>query len=371
MNSPSPPLEFICSRHCLTWLYEQQISLAFSTYQTHCLFFVGLKPEGELSIFERQFPRPMGLYATPDRLYLSTLYQIWQLENTLAVGENYNGYDKLYVPRLAHTTGDLDIHDLAVDGEGRIVFVNTLYSCLGTTSDRYNFTPLWQPPFIDKLAPEDRCHLNGLAMVNGQPRYVTAISRSDVAAGWRKKRQSGGCLIDVSTNEIILNTLSMPHSPRWYRGQLWVLNSGTGDLGTVDLERGVFEAIAFCPGYARGLTFYKDWALVGLSKPRREGAFSELTLDERLTTKEAESQCGIAIINIKTGNIDHWIQIEGMITELYDLQVLPGVQRPMAFGFKTDEICNWIAIDPQRPALQPQRGETLIRGSGQIFPEFQ
>lgn len=315
----------------------------------------------------------MGLYTTPNRLYLSSRYQVWQLENALGDGEIYNGYDKLYVPRVAYTTGDLDIHDLAVNGAGRVIFVNTLYSCLAATSDRYSFTPVWQPPFIDKLAPEDRCHLNGLAMVNGQPRYVTAVSRSDVAGGWRERRHTGGCLVDTITNETILSNLSMPHSPRWYRGQLWLLESGTGDLGFVDLERGVFEAIAFCPGYVRGLTFYQDWALVGLSKPRGDRAFSGLPLDERLASKDAESRCGIAIVNLNTGNLEHWIQIEGIITELYDVQLLPGVQRPMALGFKTDEICHLISIDPQKLDIQGQASQALIREArepGQIFPEL-
>jgi uncharacterized protein (TIGR03032 family) len=371
IDRPSPPLEFTCSPHFLAWLYEQQLSLVFTTYQTHRLFLVGLKPDGQLSIFERLFDRPMGLYATPERLYLSSRYQVWQLENALGVGEGYNGYDKLYVPRLAYTTGDLDLHDIAVDSAGRVIFVNTLYSCLATTSDRYSFTPVWQPSFINKLAPEDRCHLNGLAMVNGQPRYVTAVSQSDVAGGWRERRHTGGCLVDTMTDRAILSSLSMPHSPRWYRGQLWLLESGTGDLGYVDLEGGVFEAIAFCPGYLRGLAFYQDWAVVGLSKPRSDRAFSGLLLDERLADREAEGRCGLAIVNLNTGNLEHWLQVEGIITELYDVQLLPGVQRPMALGFKTDEICHLITVDPEKLDIHRKESIILIREAyepGQIFP---
>ncbi|MBE9118405.1 TIGR03032 family protein [Lusitaniella coriacea LEGE 07157] len=375
----SPPLEITCSRNCLSWLSEQQISLAFTTYQTNRLFLIGLKSEGQLSIFERLFDRPMGLYATSERLYLSSRYQLWQLDNALLPGQRYNGYDKLYIPRLAHTTGDLDIHDVAVEESGRIVFANTLYSCLATTSDRYSFTPLWHPPFIEKLAPEDRCHLNGIALVDGQPGYATAISRSDVAAGWREKRQSGGCLIDVRTNQLLLTDLSMPHSPRWYRDKLWLLNSGTGDFGYVDFARGCFNAIAFCPGYLRGLAFYKDWAIVGLSQTRRdrpspEQAFSGLALDERLAAKEATSRCGLAIINLNTGNIDHWLYLDGIITELYDVQVLPQVKRPMALGFRTDEICHFITVDPQQSSISESRNEPFIQDAqkqGQIFPNLE
>ena len=212
----------------------------------------------------------MGLWATERTLYLSSLYQLWRFENALEIGQSYNGYDRLFVPQLGYLTGDLDIHDLVIDNSGRLVFVNTLFSCLATVSEEHSFIPLWQPPFISKLAAEDRCHLNGLALREGKPRYVTAVSQSDVAEGWRDRRVDGGCVIDVQSKEVILSELSMPHSPRWYRETLWLLNSGTGELGYVDLETGKFEPVTFCPGYLRGLAFQGDFALVGVSKPREK-----------------------------------------------------------------------------------------------------
>jgi len=307
---------------------------------------MGLKPDGRLSAFERLFDRPMGLFAMQERLYMSSKYQMWRFENALGNGELYNGYDALYVPRVAHTTGDLDIHDVAVDNDQGVVFINTLHSCLAGVSGRYSFIPLWKPPFISRLAPEDRCHLNGLAMADGSPRYVTAVSRSDVVAGWRERRASGGCVIDVTTDEIILTGLSMPHSPRFYRGRLWLHNSGAGEFGYVDLERGAFEPVAFCPGYLRGLAFHGGFAIAGLSGPRHNRTFSGLALDDRLAEKDAESRCGIMVIDLESGNIAHWLQIEGIITELYDVQVLPGVRCPMSLGLKTDEIRRLITVPP-------------------------
>ena len=109
----------------------------------------------------------------------------------------------------------------------------------------------------------------------GVPRYVTAVGRSDVADGWREHRAGGGLVIDVQKNEVVLEGLSMPHSPRLYRGKLWLLDSGRGQFGYVDRERGVFEPVAFCAGYARGLTFHGDYALVGLSRPRARTAPSK------------------------------------------------------------------------------------------------
>jgi uncharacterized protein (TIGR03032 family) len=209
---------------------------------------------------------------------------------------------------------------------------------LATVSETHSFVPVWQPPFISKLAAEDRCHLNGLAMREGQPRYVTAVSQSDVTDGWRDKRRDGGCVIDVGSNQVIVTGLSMPHSPRLYRDKLWLLNSGTGEFGVVDVNRGEFESVAFCPGYLRGLAFSGDFAIVGLSKPRENKTFSGLALDERLQSKQAEPRCGLLVIDLRSGDIVHWLRIEGIVTELYDVAVLPGMRRPMAIGFKTDEI---------------------------------
>ncbi len=273
MKASPHPIEITCSKGFLDWLAAEQISLAFTTYQTDRLFLIGRKADGTLSTFERLFDRPMGLCALPDRLYVGCRYQIWQLDNSLPPGESHDGYDALYIPRRSYTTGDVDIHDLRLDGQGRLVFVNTLYSCLATLSERYSFTPLWQPPFISKLAPEDRCHLNGLALADGEPRYVTAVSRSDVFGGWRRRRESGGLLMDIQHDQILLDNLSMPHSPRLHDGKLWLLNAGSGDLGYVALppagEAGRaadFQPVAFCPGFARGLAFHKQYAIVGLSR---------------------------------------------------------------------------------------------------------
>jgi len=338
-------LEFQSSRHFLGWLHEAGISLAFTTYQTNRLFLIGVKEDGRLSTFERHFEHPMGLWAAADRLLMSTRWQIWELHDALPPGEMHGGYDRVYVPRRAHTTGHLDTHDVAVDADGRIVFVNTLYSCLAEVSDRYSFKPIWKPPFISKLAPEDRCHLNGLALADGRPAYVTTVSRSDAVAGWRDRRHAGGCVVDVEDDDIVLDNLSMPHSPRLYDGRLWVLNSGTGELGRVDRAAGRFEPLAFCPGYLRGLAFHGSYAVVGLSKQRKERAFSGLALDDRLRQKDTDARCGLWVIDLRSGDVAHWMQIEGVVVELYDVAVIPATRRPMALGFKTDEIERVITIE--------------------------
>lgn len=344
----SPALEISASRQFTSWLASQNISLAFSTYQTGKLFLIGLAQSGKLSVFERTFERCMGLWASADRLYTSSLYQLWRFENALEPGQLQNGFDRFYVPQVGYTTGDLDIHDIAVDSDNKVIFVNTLFSCLATVSESHSFIPLWQPPFISRLAAEDRCHMNGLAMDNGQPRYVTAVSQSDVADGWRDRRRNGGCVIDVASKEIVLSGLSMPHSPRMYQDKLWLLNSGTGYFGSVDIDSGTFTPITFCPGYLRGLAFVGDYAIVGLSKMRGNKTFSGLDLDDNLAAKDVEARCGLQIIDLRNGDIVHWLRISGMVEELYDVAVLPGVRQPMALGFKSDEIRRTITIGELR-----------------------
>ena len=355
--SANPSLEMLCSQYWLNWLEEQNLSIALTTYQSNRLFLIGLKPDNSLSTFERLFERAMGLYATEDGLLLATRYQIWQLDNLLSPGKLHQGsYDRLYTPTIGYTTGDINTHELAIDRSGEIIFVNTKYSCLAKLKRKYSFDPVWQPSFISDLVAEDRCHLNGMVMVEGKPKYVTACSRSDVPAGWRLRRDGGGVVIDVESKEIIASGLSMPHSPRWYRDKLWLNNSGTGEFGCIDLDTGKFEPVVFCPGFVRGLAFHNEYAIVGMSKPR-DHHFSGLPLDDKLAQKDAIARCGVMVIDLNKGKIAHWIELEGVVKELFDVAVLPGVRQPMALGFKTDEIERLIVF-PGKGSLPPLKEET-------------
>lgn len=350
----TPTMELSGSRLLTSWLLEEGVSLAFTTYQAGKLFLIGMKDDSALSVFERTFNRCMGMAATPSGFYMSSLYQLWRFENALPAGQLHNGYDRLYVPQLGTTTGDIDLHDIGVLQDGSPVFINTLFSCLAAPSDTHSFKPLWKPPFIDKLAAEDRCHLNGLAMRDGKPAYVTAVSTSNVADGWRDHRRAGGVVIDVENNHIVAKGLSMPHSPRWHNGRLWVLNSGQGEFGYIDLVTEQFVPLTFCPGYMRGLSFVGNYALVGLSRPRHNKTFSGLPLDERLQSANVEPRCGIYVINLSNGDIVHWLRLEGIVEEIYDVVALPGIRRPMALGFKSDEIRRMITIEEDEvPTVAP------------------
>ena len=335
------------SRGFAGWLGQMGCSIAFTSYQTGKLFLVGLLRDGRVSIHQQTYPRAMGLAVQKNRLYLASLFQVWRLENALAPHERANGdFDALYVPRNAQTIGDVDIHELGVDAKGRVIFVNTRFSCLATFSTRFGFRPLWKPPFISKLAAEDRCHLNGLAMDEGVPRYVTAVSRSDALTGWRERRHEGGVLIDLADDRIITEKLSMPHSPRVHHGQLWALDSGRGQLIRIDPATGSSEDIAFCPGFLRGLAFLGHHALVTVSLPR-SGAFEGLELDGELKRRDAEPWCGLLVIDTRAGSIVEFIKLVGEIRELFDVAVLPGTACPMAIGTDSPEIRSMLSYDSE------------------------
>lgn len=321
------------------------MSLAVTSYQTGQLILLGALGSGHLSMHERNFVRAMGVAASSTRLYLATVAHVWRLENVLEAGQVANvQYDALYFPRAAFTTGDVDVHELAVQNSGQLIFVNTKYCCLSTLSEKHSFKPLWKPSFVTKLAPEDRCHLNGLALRDGHPRYVTAASRTDVVDGWREARADGGILIDIQSDRIVVEGLSMPHSPRYDGTTLWVLDSGNGFLCRVSEESGRVERVTFLPGFLRGMGLTSDYAVVGTSLPRN-GAFKGLPLDGELKKRGANAKCGIFIVNLKTGDIEHWLTFESYIMELFDVSIIEGVAAPMCVGLTSAEVRTLITIE--------------------------
>jgi uncharacterized protein (TIGR03032 family) len=356
-----PQTKMSVSRGFANWMSLQRCSIAFTSYQTGKLFLVGLTPEKKVSFHQQSYQRAMGIHCLRDRLYVGSLFQIWRLENVLGPAERANKhFDRLYVPRNAQTVGDVDVHEVSVDRAGRIVFVNTKYSCLATVSTKFGFRPIWKPPFISKLAAEDRCHMNGMAMEDGLPRYVTAVSQSDVINGWRERRHEGGVLIDVQNDKILTDQLSMPHSPRVYNGQIYALDSGRGHLIRIDRDTGKKEDICFCPGFLRGLSLHNGYALVTVSKPR-DGAFSGLELQEALKKRDGEAWCGVLIIDLRSGDMVEFIRMDGQIAELFDVSIIPDTLCPMAIGVNSPEIHSMITFDKEfAPLIPPVPGQAAL-----------
>ncbi|TRD15539.1 TIGR03032 family protein [Palleronia caenipelagi] len=345
---------FEASRMMPGWLETQDVSLAFSTYEIGKLFLVGLGADGRLAFSERSFPRAMGLGTHANGFWASSLYQIWRFDNYLAPDARYKTHDALYVPSMAYTTGDVDTHDIHTQ-DALPLFVATRFNCLAEPVPGKSFRAVWRPPFIDRFAAEDRCHLNGLAMQNGAPRYVTCVSQSNIAEGWREHRRDGGVVMDVASDAVLAGGLSMPHSPRLYGEDLWILQSGTGELGRIDLATGRFDPVCFLPGFARGFAIVGDWAVIGVSLPRDSNKmFSGLALTERLARERAQPRCMIAIVNLKTGDLEHWLRIGGLIAEIYDVVALPGIRHPHLVGLQKDDI-RFIINPEQGPAFSTPR----------------
>lgn len=330
------------SRNFTGWLKSRRASLVFTTYQAGKIFFIGVNAEGSLSVFERTMERPMALAADGDDLYLSTLYQLWRFTAIPAAGD-YGGHDRLYAPRRSWVTGDIDIHDIKIDATGPL-FVNTLFSCLARPSEKASFDPVWRPPFVSRLAAEDRCHLNGLALRDGKPAFATAVGKSDVADGWRDHRKDGGVVIDIASGGIVAGGLSMPHAPRLRDGRFYLLNAGSGEFGELDVKSGRFEPVTFCPGFLRGLDFVDGYAIVTMSLPRGDRSFEGLAIEKTLEKTGSAPRCGLAVIDLKTGDLAHWLRLEGVVQELFDVAVLQGATRPAAIGFRSDEIRRVIAV---------------------------
>jgi uncharacterized protein (TIGR03032 family) len=352
-GKPAPePVKKSCSPGLTAWMRRHRVSVAFTSYQSGRVYLLGSDPKGRLSFHERIYQRAMGIVGNGQRLFMGGLYQIWRFENILRPGQTANEFfDRCYVPRNAHFTGAIDIHELGIRKGGGVVFINTLYNSLCVPSVAHSFKVIWKPGFISAIVPEDRCHLNGLAMRDGQPKYVTAVCRSDTIDGWRDRRHDGGVVIDVETDEIVCEGLSMPHSPRWADGKLWVLNSGTGHLGTVDFATRRFVPHVFCPGFLRGLAIKNGVAAVGLSKPR-SARFDGLELQKNLEQKDSEAWCGVQFIDLGSGTVTEWVRLDGPVTELFDVTFIDDVTCPMALGQQSPENLTLVSVEDGR-AGQP------------------
>ncbi len=322
------------------FLHAAGLALAVSTYQIGKLFLIGAASEDQLSVTERTFERALGIAVAGSSLYLAGLNAIWRFENVLPPGGGLEGHDAVYVPQTAWFTGDVFAHDVGILPSGRPVFVNTSFSCLATVDEAASFRPVWRPPFITRLAPGDRCHLNGLAMhpETGRPAFLTAAGESDEPRGWSDRRVGGGVVMDVASGLVVCRGLTMPHSPRLHQGRLYVLNAGTGEPGVVDPASGRFEAIGFVPGFARGLALHDGHALIGLSLPRGNEAFSGLPIEDRLRAGGREAECAVMVMELATGTIKHWLRLGGVVRELYDIALLPGFKRPMLVGLAQGQI---------------------------------
>jgi uncharacterized protein (TIGR03032 family) len=328
------PLRSSHTRNFGPLLEELGAALLVSTYQAGKLVVLR-SDDGVLNTHFRGFNVPMGLACDGERLAIGTRLEIWEYHNVPAVArklEPLGKHDACFLPRIAHVTGNVQVHEMAWGSEAsrererpepELWFVNTRFSCLATRAINHSFVPRWRPPFISALAPEDRCHLNGLGVRDGLVRYVTALGTTDSPAGWRADKRKGGVLLDVPSGEVIAGGLSMPHSPRWHDGRLWVLDSGNGRLAVVDEATGRLDTVAEMPGFTRGLDFHGRFAFIGLSQVRESAVFSGIAIAER-----PQRACGVWVVDTVSGQTVAFVQFEDAVQEIFAVQVLSGRRFP-------------------------------------------
>lgn len=364
LEKPSPPVPALpAAIRCDAdtgfsyWLAQSGGALACTTYQAGKLLLIGWNGR-QVSLLPRTFQKAMGLDAAGGRLALATRHEVLWFADAPLLAPDYfpdqpHRYDALYLPRAAYFTGDLNIHDIAL-GEDGLWLTATRFSCLATVSHDYSFLPRWRPRFVSATVPEDRCHLNGLALRDGRPQTVTALGETDTPGGWRPGKATGGVLMDVPANEVMVRGLSMPHSPRWHQSRLWVLNSGAGELLAVDPDQGRTETVCALPGYLRGLCLVGDMALIGLCRIRERHIFGGLPVQERC----GRLRCGIALVDLQRGTQTGLFEFTGGVEEIYDLRFLPGRQRPSILapgqpaaqeGFPAPEFSYWLRPDKLLP----------------------
>jgi uncharacterized protein (TIGR03032 family) len=307
-------------------LLKLNCSIAITTYQANKLVFISPIDENRITQLPRDFVKPMGFEINGDKLLLATKDEVHFFENSKELAIHYpnkkNTYDSLFLPRTTFYTGQVDMHDVALGNEG-IWSINTSFSCLCQVTGNFNFIPKWQPKFISKLASEDRCHLNGLVMVNGRPKYVTALGTNDTPQGWRENIVNGGVLIDVETNETILDKLPMPHSPMIYNGEMYMLLSASGEFVKVNMKEKKLEVIKKLDGFCRGLDIIGDYAFVAMSKLRKNSStFAKLPFADKAGV------AGIKVIHLPTKAIVGEFVYLASVEEIYALKILKNTIRP-------------------------------------------
>lgn len=327
--SSDTPFRSEATRSFIELLEKSNSSIVLTTYKSGNLI-VARANNGKVDTAVLRMDRPMGVAVGGNRLAVGTADSILTYANHPSLGASLGSerpFDAVFVPRLIAYTGDIAIHEMGFDSDGQVWFVNTRFSCLCTLDMENSFTPRWRPRWISALAAEDRCHLNGLAMEGGRPRYVTALAQTDTANGWREHKGTSGLIVDVTTDEVIVGGLAMPHSPRLYGGALWVLESGRGALVRIDRRSGERTQVANVPGFARGLAFLGRYAIVGLSQVR-ESVFTGLPITE----SAAERNCGAWIVDLEAGTVVGRLRFTGVVQEIFDVAALPDVSYPLITG---------------------------------------
>lgn len=346
--SSVPEVQFTVSPDFTDWLDKKNCSLVIAMPKQNKIISFG-QVEKRLKIFNRTIEGCSSIHYTGESLFVASKHQIWKFQNILEETQSDFDFDVLFWPKESWTIGHVDLHDMYAHEGITPIFVNTLFSCLSTLDKKYSFKVIWKPDFISKLRPEDRCHMSGMAVdpVKKIPRYITALGKTNSYEEWRLDYHSGGILMDIATNETVLDKLSLPYSPRIYNKSLYLLEAGRGAFVKIDPQTKQKEDICFLPGFARGLDFIDDYAVVATSKPRAKKTFEGLELEKLLSKKKIDSICGLHIINLKTGQIEHHVNMEAKFGDIYDVKIIKNKSSCSFIGFKDQDIEKVFYLDDE------------------------
>ncbi|MCB9991493.1 MAG: TIGR03032 family protein [Rhodospirillales bacterium] len=352
----------------IPYLAQENMSVALTTYEGGKLIVVGPGQTGA-TVAERNFQRCMALHVEDDRnIWISTHHNIWKLENGVPPGEVWHGqWDRMYLPRTAYVTGGVDVHEIIKAGDGHMYGVVTGYNCVARIGDdeKGSFTPYWRPPFIDGIVFQDRCHLNGLCLEEGELAYVSMVSQCNIAGQWREDRDSGGVLMDMRTNDIVASGLCMPHTPRLYNGELWFLEAGKGYLCKADLRTGKVERALWLPGFLRGLHFYKNYAFICCSAPRDKD-FQGLPLDKEFEERGQQPKCALEMVNMDTMTVETAMSITGSVKEIYDVALLENCRQPLIYGIFGDDIKNIVVTGEDESAMGALNDRVAVPAAAKV-----
>lgn len=323
-------------------LSELGSTLLVTAYAPGRLIKISAENENRLSVEMSNFQRPMGIAVAGDAFAIATRQEIIHFHRAAGFSpenipdESFNAYDSLFLPRQINFTGEVDLHDLAF-GNGDLYGVNTGFSCIVRVNHTASWEPVWLPPSLKIPQPGDWYHLNGMAMHQGKPRYVSSLGKGNKPNAWRDALPYGGMLWDIDANAPLLENLPMPHSPRMAGENLWMLLSATGELIKVNLEKNEYQIHARVPALLRGMAITEQYCIVGASRIRQNASAAR-----HLYIGVEESWAGVLIIDRYTGAIAAELRFEAGIEDLFDIAILPGIRNPKIIGTATPAHRDWI-----------------------------
>ncbi|WP_320033518.1 TIGR03032 family protein [Halarcobacter sp.] len=314
-------------------LHELNSTLVISTYQAEKVIFLSAQSSNQLIQLPRTFTSPMGLAYDRNKLAIATKTNIITLSSIekQVLLKKQNKYDAYFIPTASFYTGYSHLHDIAF-GKDKLFAVNTNFSIVGTVNIDFNFTPYWKPNFIKNINGGDQCHLNGLAMENGEPGYVTAFSTTDEPKGWKNTDFKQGVLINVKTNKIVQKNLNIPHSPRFYKNKIYFLESAKSKLNEYNPMTGETTTVIELNGFARGMDIIEDIAFIGISKIRPSSS-----IFNNLKYENNDYYAGVVAVNLQTKKIVGKIEYLNDVNEIYDIKILPNIKKANIIGLNDEQ----------------------------------